>query len=1176
MPTKPLTLHNQTNGEDWFSRGTEYGKREIEGISDGVGGNTKQPPTSIPSPFARFDLVRTAFLRLSQNAQLRGEPNDERLVSECFDVSQLFFHFDKFRDQLEIIRWNREEDLEKLADSRSQGHKRFGKALNLFLDQDGGTAKTDNGYNFHKLKSLFILRYNGEKQSVVLGGTSTSTLFFSSPEDLSFIDDLQLGNYKLFTRNFCPLHRRNDPDFQKFWYGLLRRPNFSDYFPEVAAYLRKSLTLLQTEFNATWKEIGNEADLLAGEAYNKLFDDLITPDGGYRVEILDEYYVKKAKANESLLTNSDFVLHSDKFDRIYGPTAKKPMLLQHNYQGKLQYTRDLWNPAQEVSPYVEDNWRDNKRKLPGQADYYPYLTVSDFLEPYIIRLVYPINSEKFYDGGFSGNDITKSYLLPLTETFFDFFDVEDLYAGQGRKVSVDFQRLGSDSVKVTLTIPLKNNELPIKFERTYYGLDVSGNPQLAVEKENKGAIMECQFGVNLMPFVRVENSAFTPTYHIQVIDRDISYFTVGNDYQLRFIDRQNTSIALGPDQPRERSRKQQEDRKTATTKYYRLTKNFEYIVVQVNGKRGIIVPRFDKVRKSVGSEKFTFAVDFGTTNTHIEYKTINNPTPQAFTIGAADAPVATLHDPAFVGKDSSFNGSGADSLYKLVPIEWLPDRVGRPAPASFPTRTALLENQPNWSQNLYAFSDFNPALLYEKQNLSEPYHIETDLKWSNYKQDDHEEKRVRGYIESLLLMIRNKILLNGGNLAETKLVWFYPLSMLETRRVFFETLWNEQYQSTITDQNYPQRIPESTAPYYWFGNKVSSGTYPAVSIDIGGGTSDVVIFEDEKPTLITSFRFAANAIFGDAFAEEGDADSNGFVRRYEDDIRSKLKANNFTDLSNALESIRNRQRSVDIVAFFFSLKDNQEVQQRVQIDFNEMLAKDERFKVVFLIFYMALIYHVARIMKAKQQPMPRYIAFSGNGSKVLRILSTKPALLSQLARWVFEKVYETNYHEDGLDIVVEQKEPKEATCKGGLKLSSSLKFDREDDGTNDEVNDKIKAVLIGTTDDKFVVRMGAQKDTYQKINEDNTTLNSVAEEVRAFIELLFKVNDDISLKDKFGIRTGDLETYKRTLLRDMGERVKNGFKDKKSKSDVTDPIEETLFFYPLIKGLNTLASELAN
>ena len=55
-----LAYHKQRSGEHWFNS-TSYGPNEIDSIEDPQGGDTKQQPTSIPSPFARFDLVRSAF-----------------------------------------------------------------------------------------------------------------------------------------------------------------------------------------------------------------------------------------------------------------------------------------------------------------------------------------------------------------------------------------------------------------------------------------------------------------------------------------------------------------------------------------------------------------------------------------------------------------------------------------------------------------------------------------------------------------------------------------------------------------------------------------------------------------------------------------------------------------------------------------------------------------------------------------------------------------------------------------------------------------------------------------------------------------------------------------------------------------------------------------------------------
>lgn len=1189
MSQKTLTIHSEGifNGTHWESRGSAYNRATIDKIDDPEGGNTKEPPTSIPSPFARFDLVRTAFERLSKSERLHGDYNDQRLVSETFDVGQIFFNYDKLKGKIEIIKWEKAAGLNSLRGSSFTGHKRLGAALELFLREDGGNAKINDedrrsgGYNFDLMNEIYILRYSDEYGAGIIGGTSPSTIFFSAPGSLNFVN-VKFGKDKLFDMEFCPLHKR-DLEYQKFWHGFGKQRDFIKHFPEIASYLKRSLELIQKENYPFWKEI----NAFTLDKYKNEFEDLRTQSDDYP-EVLEGFRLKKIKSNITNISSSEFILHSEKYRRLY-PSRMLPMILQDNYQGKLRYTSNLWDKDQKVDSYVQNGWEGSKqdyetltgnvRKLPGQEDYYPWLTVSDFLEPNIVRLVYPINKNSFFDGNIKDTGLKWSYLLPLKKEFFDFFDVKDLTLGH--KVNLQIESRVADSVKVTLTVPIKDGEPPIIFERIYKA-SVGTVPLSPDESKKDGGVMtEYQFGMSLMPFVRIEG--IKPIYKVQLIDRDLEYFSYNNNYSLKFFDSNNNIISIN--EPKIRSRKRQNIGDSATSKYYNIEKDFEYIKVDVAGKQGLILPLFEKVTKSPGTEKFTFAVDFGTTNTHIEYKTSKNSTARAFDVSEEDSQLVTLHD--LTVNRLYFDSTGAAPIESLVSVEMLPAKIGKQETASFPTRTALLENNPNWNERLISYCDFNPAFLYEKQYLDDKsYHIATNLKWSNYRVDPKDEQRVEGYIESLLIMIRNKILLNGGNLDFTELVWFYPLSMIETRRNHFEDLWNKHYKSIITSSNFPQRIPESTAPYYWYGYgsskyEISSAYYPAVCIDIGGGTSDVVIFEDDKPVGVTSFRFAGNAIFGDAFAPEGAANRNGFVKKYESKILTVLREVDLPKLGSiddsgayegAYKEIRNRQHSEDIIAFFFSLRDNKEVKKKTdKLDFAEMLGKDESLKIVFLVFYAGIIYHMAKLMKAKEGDlkMPRYLAFSGNGSKILRILSTKPTVLADLAKLIFEKIYGADYPEDGLTIIMEQEQPKEATCKGGLKQSTKLNFETSDHSKEDVDVEKLKIVLLGTNDDKLVTR----GDTYETMDE--AVLSKVADEVRNFVDLLFSLNLDFSFKSKFGINTGSLDEYKKILLKDLTQNVRIGFNQRKAESDKKDPVEETLFFYPIIKGINNLAIELA-
>ena len=186
--SKVLTYHKSQNGGHWF-KSVVYGKNEIEAIKDPQGGDTESAPTSIPSPFARFDLVRTAFANLSLSGKLKGTPNDEKLVSEALDLGEILFNYEDFKDRLKLVAWSK-KDLTSLLNSSTQGHQRLGKALELYLTQDA------EAYNFDLIDRIFIVFFKG----VAIGGTSPSTLFFSSANSLNQLS-IPLGNQHLFDGN---------------------------------------------------------------------------------------------------------------------------------------------------------------------------------------------------------------------------------------------------------------------------------------------------------------------------------------------------------------------------------------------------------------------------------------------------------------------------------------------------------------------------------------------------------------------------------------------------------------------------------------------------------------------------------------------------------------------------------------------------------------------------------------------------------------------------------------------------------------------------------------------------------------------------------------------------------------------------------------------------------------
>jgi hypothetical protein len=285
--------------------------------------------------------------------------------------------------------------------------------------------------------------------------------------------------------------------------------------------------------------------------------------------------------------------------------------------------------------------------------------------------------------------------------------------------------------------------------------------------------------------------------------------------------------------------------------------------------------------------------------------------------------------------------------------------------------------------------------------------------------------------------------------------------------------------------------------------------------------------------------------------------------QYGNTIKSVLEDNSLNDLEDIFEQHFKSKISANIASFFFSLKDNTEVQEKrleENVDFNTMLLLDANYKIVFVIFYSAIIYHLAKIMYAKGEQMPRHIAFSGNGSKVIRILTSSDSTLEKFTIKIFEKVYAQKYPSDGLTILHNVDNPKEVTCKGGLSNPIKQSYD-------DITETKIVYKSVNDGVDAFI-----GSESYADINEKY--LNNVVDEVKTFIRFVFELNKEFSFKNNFDSSEVSLNIAQLECMRDLLTYTKNGLENKKKEVSDSDIIEETLFFYPLSGVLNALISAI--
>lgn len=1134
--------YTKKGGQHWFSSDA-YSDKEIEAIKDPEGGSEISLPTAIPSPFARIDLVKTAFRNIAKSPNLKAYTkdgnvvsgkDDEKLVSDALDLAEMLFNIDSIKDKIKIIVWDKEAEIEKLKNSSNKGHRQLAETLELYLYQD------KEAYNFDLLKRLYLIEFNHK----IIGCTSPSTLFFATANDLSHAQIKLTKNDVTFDDEYTPLYER-DSEFQKYFYLLFKaNPTLSQRLTVVNDYLEKNLKILDTENHNLYEEIKN----LNAASFATNYSELDTGTTGDSVEVIGVALRKRKKEDiVNSIQSSDFIIQSSKYRG-----ELKPLVLQNNLNKPFRYANDNWDNTIKI-PFTDNETVLEKRRLPSVNIQYPYLTVSDFLEPYLIRLVYPINKDKFFDGNVNvevGDD-SKGFILPLKKQFFDYFNSDDLIISLPNKPKIEMVQGAAGSVKVILRIPVAKQGEFISFERIYY--QSSDKPN---EEQNKGVIVEHQFGVTLFPFIKTNNPNIEAYYRVQLVDRDVTGILKNTDYDLKFFS--NTEHdAVDVRAKKTRSSKKPDAVETATSQYYVLHNEFDFIQIKnvvASGASGIIIPKWQPY--SQGNEVFSFAVDFGTTNTHIEYK-IGNGSPKPFDITADDVQIATLFHPTKTTED--FGGTGAIAIRELIEHEFVPQHLGNGSEYKFPHRTVIAESHSlNVETETFSLADFNIPFIYERK--PEKDKIQSNLKWA--KKEKGNEKRIRAYFEKIIMLLRNKVLFNRGNLSQTKLVWFYPSSMKPARKSQLESTWNELFNLYFNPTQQAVGITESLAPFYYFKgtNKLQGGSFkPVVSIDIGGGTTDVVVFKQNKPLLMTSFKFAANAIFGDGFSEYGAASSNGLISKYFPYYENLLATNKLYDLSKVLSSIKDKNKTEDINAFFFSIENNPKIKDKKLFSYNSLLANDEDLKIIFIYFYSAIIFHIADLMKKKQIELPKHIVFSGTGSKVLNVITTDLKILSKLSKTIFENVYGSKFDSDGLSIETEKEMPKEVTCKGGLMLNA------ED-----------LAIDIRTIKATHTCLNDVDKLTYDQLDE--TAKAKIANYVSEFNNFFFNLNAQYSFSDYFNVTTKSLEIFKDELSKHLRDYLEEGLEYNKKLDEIaTDDkeIEETLFFYPIIGAINNLSNHLS-
>jgi len=1136
--SKIYRLHSGASDavQDWTQIDGYLDAVHINNIKDTAGANARNQITSIPSPFARIDLVKTAFKNVTASAEPEGISIFHKMVSDALDVGQVFFNSARLKDKVDIIAWNpglkwvggqpvidEHSDLWQLIHSGSAGHRLYGETLKMFLSQDAME------YNFDAMQQFYLLHYKeGPGRFNIIGGTSPATLFFPAANKLDYVS-IRFRNDKLFDDTYCPLYERSE-DYVLFLYALREAmPGFKVRFSVMDDYLELCLKRLPAR-------VKEKVLALNAGSYESMYAGISLAGTGGLPEILG-HELRGLKINhEKPQEESDFVIAATQ-----PVSGLKPLVLpSYTFKAGLNYVDGPW-PAQLKAPYY-DPLPLQERILPGQEIKYPYLVTGDFLEPYLIRLPFEPDQDRFFSG-YIDKGSNEGYLLPLSPAFFTYFSSADLRGRlpDGRRM-FEFEKMPGNAVKARLIVPVKNGRY-IEMERLYTAPAThTAEPDIT---RNQGIIKELQFSLAIYPFVK-RGSDLHASYTVMLLVHDAPS-SPSAPYILNYYKDNAPRQEIKPKTRRQKSNRQ---RDLVDTIYDVVPVEFDYIMLASGKARGCLLPLFAVAAQH--NRKYAFSVDFGTTNTHIEYS-VDGSLPQPFDISADDQQLGMLHkwdDKTYNHLAAARFGMGATFLLENVPKELMPERVGGKAKHRFPHRTVVSEPlNVDLNSETYPLADFSIYWQYDEGTLARQLRFHTNLKWGSLNDDRlGTERRVSGYIANLVLLMRNKVLLNGGDLSQASIVWFYPTSMSGARLHTFENIWHKQIERYMGTEVKVSALPESIAPYYFFRheNGVKAGDQPVINIDIGGGTTDIVVYRNEQITSYTSFKFAGNAVFGDGYGNPPVA--NGFVQFFERRYRNILKD---TPLAKYIPPAGSVQRSDDFITTLFGLQHHPDRGEQY-FSFTEEIRESGELKVVPLLFLSSIFYHVAKCQKAQGDTAPRFITFSGTASKILHILDASRGLkgVTRLANLIFNDVLGTQ----GANIeLVMAKGPKEVTAKGGLY--------------NPVVPDAPKFVLFGTEE-----KLGSGELLYKDALEERTR-NAVIEEVSSFIDRFFEWNSKADFAQEFGLHTGRLPELKKIMKTDLDIFLVEGIYELKEEMNKQEDNElrETLFFMPLKGVLNKLA-----
>lgn len=1142
-----------------WGRSARLGSEKIRSIKDVLKKGAAKIATSVPSPFARMHLFDTAFKMVMED--LDGDTVYHQLVSDCMDMFQLLFKAGNEDPNIRFSTWNRQERINALRNmGDGHPHKLLADTLDMFFT--GRFADTQH---------ITLIYY----RNILVGGTSPLTVFFTSP---NWQREMQENNIVLastangdvfFDMDYYPLHRR-DPLFIKYMYQfyLANRSYLNASCEGLAGYIRNVIERYHRELaqktNDEWASLINNPQQLEQE-YERIS---VKPNTNNYLQIgpVYAYTAKKGNIAEMIQSESDFLVqptvsyYLDEKDTVTGEQTKyKPLVLARmmNIAGTYTYGNTPWSADVDIRrSNIMDTFGNPvplcQRQLPGDANIkYPFITTEDFLEDTLIRMPFRLNRQKF----FTGSDGAFNYLLPIKKEYFNFFTKEDL----ARQLKIIY---GGQSVTVQLQIPVRNTK---------------GNTSILLSREyelDKTPVMELPSGMAITPFYRIADAE----ENLQ----DLNEYTIlyaedlqGEGADLSFW--RYEDIATRKKLPVTRPEARTSNR-SGNSYYYKVGAAFDLIELRVKDERqrvytGLIIPEFKRVVNRQSSRQYTFAIDFGTSNTHIAYlEDRNDRKPKTFEIGVDEIQAVALYEPGSEGTPAERYASGLGEFKELLSFinrEFVPQLIGKSSGSEvyFPGRTVTAEKRTFAAEQPSIFHNINCGFYLDADEASgdkRPVY-QTNLKWLfENSRDRHDPDRIEAFLKELMLLIRNKVIMNNGSVSETQIVWLVPLSMKQRSVDLFAAKWQKAFDEVFkrSGAKLLPPITESVAPYFFLKNNSEANVRDfadAVNIDIGGGTTDVMFFmRRSNRYMSTSFRFAGDDLWGSGFGRN--EKDNGFIRHFQSYNKDNKQAPDKAD--KILENFLNDPNltAADVVSLLFRYDDHFSFSQSVNRDCPQL-------KIVLFLHYAAIVYHMVQLLQQQELGIPRYFTFTGKGSQYLTLMCARDRLTA-FTRMLLQAYTDMPVPAD-FNVVLTAN-PKEATANGATLFVNSMEADRIN-------KDAIDIITHWGNDGALVPDFKRNITTVSDVLRNDSFHCSVLNNLEQFITKTLNNEQVATFLAGYEIR--QLADYVRYLTGGnavAGGELHDSFFTllESTRMYDTDAISETYFFFPLKDALYQLSKHI--